>query len=385
MEDREASIGAYQIRGRLGAGGMGEVLLAYDERLRRHVAIKRLRGDREMTSARRRRLRREARAAAGLSHPAIVQIHDILEDDDGDCIVMEYVRGRTLRQVLNEEGLAMARAVDLARQVAEGLAAAHERGVVHRDLKAENVMVMPDGRARILDFGLAKPSPWNDPDATLTREGAVLGTLRSMSPEQAQGRKVGAQADLFSLGVLLFEMLTGRPPVEGSSVNEVYDQLLNVRAPSVRAMRPEVPKQLSALVGALLEKQPERRPRSARDVVRALTEAMDLPALSKPGPASRTGASPKLPTAASDASTLAPTVGFELPVEEPSASSPTAPGVRWARAAPRAALVLSVLAVVIIVVLAAQGPSSRRVPGGCPGQRRRNVAARRRTREPPSE
>ena len=306
MTERDSSIGAYRIRGRLGAGGMGEVFLAYDDRLGRHVAIKRIRGDIEMTPARRRRLRREARAAAGLSHPAIVQIHDILEHDDGDSIVMEYVEGRTLRQTLTAEGFDLGRAVDVARQLAEGLAAAHESGVVHRDLKAENVMVMPDGRARILDFGLAKPPPMNDVDVTLTSEGAVLGTLRTTSPQQALGRKVGAETDLYSLGVLLFEMLTGRLPFEGETVSEVYDQLLNVKAPRVRDLRQDVPKRLSALVQALLEKKPERRPRSAREVVRVLAETAELPGLSDRRSVSGGAASAAVSVAAGDASTLMP-------------------------------------------------------------------------------
>ncbi len=182
-------IGPYRVERRLGMGGMGEVVLAYDERLDRRVAIKRIRRISEASASDRARFRREARSAAGLSHPAIVQVHDILRDGDSDAIVMEWVDGLTLADRLQKGPLPLRETLRLAREVSEGLAEAHCAGLVHRDLKAENVMVTPNGHAKILDFGLAKPVSIQDIDETLTRKGTLLGTVRTMSPEQAGGRE----------------------------------------------------------------------------------------------------------------------------------------------------------------------------------------------------
>ena len=152
-------IGAYRVEKLLGRGGMGEVFLAWDDRLRRRVAIKRIRRDRTLDPALRQRLLREARAAAGLSHPAIVQIFDLIEDASGDCLVLEYVEGKTLAATLAAGPLETAFALRLAREIASGLAAAHAAGIVHRDLKPENVIVTPAGHAKVLDFGLARMRP----------------------------------------------------------------------------------------------------------------------------------------------------------------------------------------------------------------------------------
>src|SRR6185436_10144084 len=186
-------IGSYRVEKRLGRGGMGEVFLAWDERLGRRVAIKRVRHGAEL-DRQGERLRREARVAARLSHPAVVHVYDLVEDGSGLAIVMEYVEGRTLAQRAGD-GLPDPRlAVRLARDVAEGLAAAHAAGLVHRDLKAENVVVTMDGRAKILDFGLAKPVLALEGDESLTAHGAVIGTCHSMSPEQASGGDVDARS-----------------------------------------------------------------------------------------------------------------------------------------------------------------------------------------------
>jgi len=263
-------IGPYRIVRRLGAGGMGEVFLAYDDRLDRLVAIKRMRPETLRDADRRERLRREARAAARLSHPNVVQVYDLEEDEErGDAIVLEYVQGQTIAELLQGGPLPVEQAMELAAQVAEGLAAAHAAGLVHRDLKAENVVVTAEGRAKVLDFGLVKPL---DPGAasTFTEQGAVLGTYRAMAPEQAEGVEVDARADLFSLGVLLYEMLAGRSPFQGATPVATLRNLTGGTARPLAEVRPEVPGELAGLVEALLEKDPERRPAGAQEVAARL-------------------------------------------------------------------------------------------------------------------
>jgi serine/threonine-protein kinase len=263
------TIGPYRIERLLGRGGMGVVLEAYDERLDRRVALKRVL-DKDGDPRRRERLRREARAAAGLAHPGIVRIFDLFEEDGGgDWIVMELVEGARLADLLRAGPLETDRVLDYGRQIASGLAAAHDRGIVHRDLKAENVMVLPDGEVKILDFGLAKrldPGGGRNDDSTLSAPGQVLGTGRAMAPEQARGLGVGPRSDLFSLGVLFYEMLTGTSPFRSATL---YDTLVRVsthRPPSVVELVEDVPEELSELVDRLLRKAPELRPASAREV-----------------------------------------------------------------------------------------------------------------------
>ena len=288
-------IGAYRLVRRLGAGGMGEVFLAWDDRLERPVAAKRMRPGKERGGAGRERFRREARSAARLGHPHVVQIFDLVETDGGDWIVMEYVQGRPLADLLRGSGpLPPGVAIDLARQAAEGLAAAHAQGLVHRDLKAENVMVTPAGQAKILDFGLARPLE-SGTGETLTDDGMVIGTYRSMSPEQAAGGTADARSDLFSLGVLLYEMLAGRSPFQGRSPLETLRKVTAVTLEPLGRLRPDLPADLLALVDSLLEKEPGRRPESAERVAR------DLRALAAaPGLEPVEGWTPAPPTASGD-------------------------------------------------------------------------------------
>lgn len=272
-------IGPYRLARRLGEGGMGEVFLAWDERLGRRVAVKRILRD-SPTSLDRERFRREARAAARLSHPFVVQVYDLVEDATGDAIVLEYVEGRTLRALLAEGVPPIGLAVLLAREVTEGLAAAHAAGLVHRDLKAENVLVTREGHAKILDFGVAKL-----PEAeALTGYGAVLGTAHAMSPEQARGGEVDARSDLFSLGILLYELLTGTSPFRGSNALDAMQRVISHAPPPVSSLRPEVPRALSHLVDRLLAKRREDRPGSAAEVARELAALASSPALAFDGP-----------------------------------------------------------------------------------------------------
>lgn len=264
-------IGPYQITGILARGGMGEVYLARDDRLNRWVAIKRIRHDSD-TLILRQRLLQEAHAVGGLHHPAIVLVYDLLEHEDDDCIVMEYVQGQTLAETLKAGPLAPALAVRMAKTVASGLAAAHEAGIIHRDLKTENVMVSPSGEAKILDFGLAKPIGITEDDPALTAAGHVVGTCRSMSPEQARGAEVDARSDLFSFGVLLYEMLTGVSPFQGSNALETLSKVVSERPPCADTLRPGLPPRLVALLYRLLAKEPDARPQSAAEVVQELHE-----------------------------------------------------------------------------------------------------------------
>jgi eukaryotic-like serine/threonine-protein kinase len=281
----DTRIGVYRVLAFLGAGGMGDVFLAFDERLQRRVAIKRVRSDAPLTARSRERLRREAAAAAALSHPAIVHVYDILENDgSGEAIVMEYVEGETLAETRARSPLPVRQAVGIARQVAEGLAAAHAAGLIHRDLKTRNVMLTSSGQAKILDFGLAKRLRHPDQEP-LTAEGAVPGTLRSMSPEQARGAALDARSDLFSLGIVLYEICTGREPFEGSDAAETRHKLISEPARPVTELNPAVPKLLADLIGGLLEKDPERRPSSAAEVATRLAEIEGQLVASGPGSA----------------------------------------------------------------------------------------------------
>ena len=254
---------------------MGEVWRAWDDRLERAVAIKKVRAREGRREKDRERLRREARAIASLNHPAIVRIFDLLETGDGDWIVMELVEGRTLRQLLDHRVIVETEALALAREVTEGLAAAHGQGLVHRDLKSENVMVTHRGHVKLLDFGLAQSfveqqggggSPLGRSPLGRTPLSRVAGTGRAMSPEQARGLPLDPRSDLFSLGSLLYEMVTGESPFQGPSTYVTMTRVCYHRQPPAREARPEVSPELSNFIDHLLEKVPERRPESAEHV-----------------------------------------------------------------------------------------------------------------------
>src|SRR5262245_60334303 len=238
-------LGPYTLLAKIGEGGMGEIYRARDPRLEREVAIKllplALRGDPE----RRARFLREARAVAQLSHPHITAIHEVGEADGQDFIALEYVDGHTLVEMLAARRLSLSELVDLALPLADAVAYAHERGVVHRDLKPGNVMVTSRGHPKLLDFGLAKRleqgSDLSAKPTTLTREGAVFGTPNAMSPEQALGHTVDARSDVFSFGSLLHELATGRPAFAGETVIEVIDAVIHREPPPLAQARPDLP------------------------------------------------------------------------------------------------------------------------------------------------
>ncbi len=260
-------IGAYRIIELLGKGGMGEVYLAIDPRLGRRVAIKLLPTEFTADAERVRRFEQEARAASALNHPNIITIHEIGQADGAQYIVEEYVDGETLRQRMNRERMTLTEVLDVAIQIAAALAAAHEAGIIHRDIKPENVMARRDGIVKVLDFGLAKltePSaPAVDTQASTiaasTETGMAMGTPRYMSPEQARGEKLDARTDIFSLGVMLYEMVAGRPPFTGATASEVIAAILRDSPPPLADHAIEAPRELERIVNNALRKNREER------------------------------------------------------------------------------------------------------------------------------
>ncbi len=267
-------MGPYEIIEALGQGGMGEVYRARDTRLRRQVAIKTVASGALNDPHFRARFDREARAVAALSHPNILAIHDVGSHEDIPYIAVELLEGETLRSHVGASPLPLATVFDYASQIGGGLAAAHDRSIVHRDLKPENIFVTRDGRIKLLDFGIAtEPDPESASETTRlgqTDSGVVLGTAGYMSPEQARGEPTDARSDIFSFGCVLYEMLAGRRAFSGDSRIETLHAVLKVHPPDLTGLRRDVPPTLSSVVRRCLEKTPERRFQSARDLVFAL-------------------------------------------------------------------------------------------------------------------
>ncbi len=280
--------GKFRIESRIGGGGMGSVYRARQAGLNKVVAVKLLHRELlgEPTFAS--RFKREATAASRIDHPSSIRIIDFGEDRDGTLyIAMEYLEGRTLLSILREEApLAPARIVDLSRQILAALAAAHELGIVHRDLKPENVIVLPgrndDGGAtelvKVCDFGIAKLQAPRENDEKLTIEGTIVGTPEYLSPEQARGGELDARSDLYSMGVILFEMLTGQSPFRGDSPLSTVLQHLDMLPPRPSALTPHVDAKLEAVCLKALSKAPGDRFASAREMRASLSVDRAVPA-----------------------------------------------------------------------------------------------------------
>ena len=259
-------ISHYRILSRLGAGGMGEVYLAEDSRLDRKVAIKFLSAESASDEGAKKRLIREARAAAKLDHPNICAIYEVGEADGQTFIVMQYVEGETLTARFNRDPMTLGDAVAIAEQVANALAEAHAKGIVHRDIKPQNIMLTARAQVKVLDFGLAKvmrekalPESEAETAILVTQSGVIIGTVPYMSPEQVRAEDLDGRSDIFSYGVVLYEILSGRRPFEAKSTAEVISAILTQEPPPLRGQASAVPERLERLIRKCLEKEPARR------------------------------------------------------------------------------------------------------------------------------
>src|SRR6266511_1074592 len=276
-------LGPYEILAPVGAGGMGEVYRARDPRLSRDVAIKVLPASFSNDPDRLRRFELEARAAGVLNHPNIIAVYDVGSHEGAPYVVSELLEGETLREVLADGRLPPRQAIDFALQMAQGLAAAHDKGIVHRDLKPENLFITKDGRVKILDFGLAKLTGAGDGTQSQTEvptrridtdPGVVMGTLDYMAPEQVRGKPADVRSDIFSFGAILYEMLSGRRAFRRDSAADTMSAILREDPPDLSLTSQNLPLGLERIVRHCLEKNPEQRFYSAHDL------AFDLEALS---------------------------------------------------------------------------------------------------------
>jgi serine/threonine-protein kinase len=267
----ETKLGRFELVAEIGRGAMGIVYKAKDPMLERTVAIKTINMgmDKDGAEMYEKRFYQEARAAGGLNHPNIVTVYDIGKTENVCYMAMEYIEGPELRTLLLPgKPLTVQRALSIAAQVAEGLAYAHERGVVHRDIKPANVMVPESGPVKITDFGIARMRTSN----VQTQTGMMMGSPKYMSPEQVIGKRADHRCDIFSLGVILYEMLTGAAPFTGESVNAVMYQIVNFVPPAPSAINPAAPAALDMIVGRMIAKALDERFQSAAEIARGLRE-----------------------------------------------------------------------------------------------------------------
>jgi TolB-like protein/Tfp pilus assembly protein PilF/predicted Ser/Thr protein kinase len=288
----------YRITAAIGAGGMGEVYRATDTKLGRDVALKVLPAEMAASPERLERFRREAKALAALDHPGVVSVYSVEEADGVHFLTMQLVEGKSLDKLVAEGALPVERIFGIGAAIADALTAAHEKGIVHRDLKPANVVVTEDGGVKVLDFGLAKMHPVTDspgselPTEAQTRDGVVMGTVPYMSPEQVSGRPVDHRTDVFSLGVVLYEMVSGRRPFQGQSTAELASAILRDTPPAVTELRPELPDDLVRIIRRCLEKDKRQRFQTARDVGNELRDMREHPTPASGSPARQVFALP---------------------------------------------------------------------------------------------
>ena len=338
-------LGIYRLISRLGAGGMGEVWKAEDTVLHRTVAIKLLPPHLMHDEESRARLLREARTAGQLNHPNIATIHGVELEGEAPYIVMEYVEGESLSSAIQRGCLSEAQISEIGRSVCEALAVAHQKGIVHRDIKPDNIILATD-RVKVLDFGIAKQTSFEGRPLTgdvLTEAGIVLGTVHYMSPEQALGRAVDGRSDLFSLGVVLYEALAGTRPFQGDTVTETLMLIIRDDHRDLRSIIPDVSAELNSIINRCLSKRPDERFTDASEVARELNRAVNAAATS---PHVRRVVSDKVSTAVhTDQQTSLFDTGAST-ARNDAVSPPSQAAIRWLIAAS-----LSVIAIVAVVLV----------------------------------
>src|SRR5215813_8172237 len=322
-------LGRYEIRSKIGEGGMGQVYRAQDTELGRPVALKFLSGEFASHQSRLNRFIQEAKAASALNHPNILTVYEIGRADDDTFIATEFVDGVTLRHHMRQR-LKLVEILDIAVQIASALVAAHAAGIVHRDIKPDNIMVRSDGIAKLLDFGLAKLTERQEtssaPEATTmalinTEPGAVLGTVTYMSPEQAAGREVDARSDVWSLGVVLYELIAARAPFEGASKSHVIVAITDHEPPSIAQFAPDVPEALEWIVAEALIKDREERCQTAKEMLgklKRLKQRVESGALPT-SPSDLNRSTPPLPSIA----TATDSTRISLAAKQPTLDEPT--------------------------------------------------------------
>ena len=262
----------YQIIKSIGEGGMANVYLAYDTILDRNVAVKVLRGDLATDEKFVRRFQREAMSASALSHPNIVEMYDVGEDDGNYFIVMEYIDGKTLKNLIKKRGaLTVAEVVDIMLQLTSAISCAHDSYIIHRDIKPQNVMILDDGRVKITDFGIAIASNASE----LTQTNSVMGSVHYLPPEQANGAGATAKSDIYSLGILMFELLTGKLPFKGENAVEIALKQMKEQIPSVCAINPEIPQSIENVILKACAKNPKNRYDNVKDMYNDIKTALD--------------------------------------------------------------------------------------------------------------
>ena len=262
----------YQVIRSIGEGGMANVYLAYDTILDRNVAVKVLRGDLATDEKFVRRFQREAMSASALSHPNIVEMYDVGEDDGNYFIVMEYIDGKTLKNLIKKRGaLTVAEVVDIMLQLTSAISCAHDSYIIHRDIKPQNVMILDDGRVKITDFGIAIASNASE----LTQTNSVMGSVHYLPPEQANGAGATAKSDIYSLGILMFELLTGKLPFKGENAVEIALKQMKEQIPSVCAINPEIPQSIENVILKACAKNPKNRYDNVKDMYNDIKTALD--------------------------------------------------------------------------------------------------------------
>jgi beta-lactam-binding protein with PASTA domain/predicted Ser/Thr protein kinase len=358
LEQGQVVDGRYRLVGRLGSGGMADVWLADDTMLDRQVALKflheRFNQDQQFVE----RFRREASAAAGLSHPNVVGVYDRGDWDGRHYIAMEYVEGASLKDLITR-GLTVGEAVEIVRQILNGARFAHERGIVHRDLKPQNVLVDPEGRARVTDFGIARAGA-----SEITQTGSVLGTAQYLSPEQAQGLDVTATADIYSIGVILYEALTGQVPFEADTPVAVALKQISERPRPPSELNPAVPPALDAVVLRALAKDPANRFASAAEFLHALDAAESDPSGGALGDTAAYGAAAAAGVGLGTAAAAEQAAAAERAAAEQEAAREEGGWRRWLHGWRLAAVIAAILLLVLggVLVYALTRPGQVKVP-----------------------